>query len=269
MVQCSGLLNRRLSNGTASSNSPPHARTKQNRNQKLYRTLPPQKRQIMFLLAGGEASQCRIYFSPGRGPKRAGPIVWAHAHFPNPEISMTSMNQEERVAWQHFANTQEAIKYAKEQGYVVIAIELCQEAKPYHKFEYPQKVCFVLGHENSGVHQEILSICDSAVYIPYFGKNYSLNVAVSAAIVAFRRYYKDHWNSQMRFRLIHCASLAGSGLRCYLLNSYMVSGKEGNPMYIGSPPLLVNPPARNVKKIRANLPYLGKQHSTEGGILIH
>jgi tRNA (guanosine-2'-O-)-methyltransferase len=105
---------------------------------------------------------------------------------PNPEIAMTSMNQEDRVVWQHFANTQEAIKYAKEQGYVVIATELCQEAKPYQEFKYPQKVCFVLGHENSGVHQEILSICDDAVFIPYWGKNFSLNVAVSAAIVAYR-----------------------------------------------------------------------------------
>ena len=141
----------------------------------------------MFLLAGvGKPANVGSIFRLAEGLNAQVLLSGRTPTPPNPEISMTSMNQEERVAWQHFANTQEAIKYAKEQGYVVIAIELCQEAKPYHKFEYPQKVCFVLGHENSGVHQEILSICDSAVYIPYFGKNYSLNVAVSAAIVAFR-----------------------------------------------------------------------------------
>lgn len=105
---------------------------------------------------------------------------------PNPEISMTSMNQEDRVVWQKFTHAYEAVEFARSEGYKIIAVELCQDAVPYHQFEYPQKVCLVLGHENSGIHQEILSICDDAVFIPYFGKNYSLNVAVSAAIVAFR-----------------------------------------------------------------------------------
>ncbi|MBI5358156.1 hypothetical protein HZB69_00820 [Candidatus Amesbacteria bacterium] len=105
---------------------------------------------------------------------------------PNSKISITSMNQENRVSWQYFSQTQDAIKYAKSEDYSVIAVELCQDAKPYHTYIYPDKVCLVLGHENSGVHQEILSICDNAVFIPYWGKNYSLNVAVSAAIVAFR-----------------------------------------------------------------------------------
>lgn len=154
---------------------------------KLYRTLPPMKCQIMFLLAGVEKpANVGSIFRLAEGLNAQVLLSGRTPTPPNPEIAMTSMNQEDRVVWQHFANTQEAIKYAKEQGYVVIATELCQEAKPYQEFKYPQKVCFVLGHENSGVHQEILSICDDAVFIPYWGKNFSLNVAVSAAIVAYR-----------------------------------------------------------------------------------
>ena len=154
---------------------------------RLYETLPPTKCQVMFLLAGVEkpanvGSIFRIAESINAKVLLCGQTPTP----PSPEIEMTSMGQENRVDWKHFSQTQEAIKYAKDEGYTVIAVEICQKAKPYQDFNYPEKVCFVLGHENSGIHQEILSICDAAVFIPYFGKNYSLNVAVSAAIVAFR-----------------------------------------------------------------------------------
>ena len=154
---------------------------------KLYRTLPPLKRQIMFLLAGVEKpANVGSIFRLAEGLKAQVLLCGRTPIPPNPEISITSMNQEDRVVWKKFDHTHEAIEYAKSEGYTVIAIELCQNAKPYQEFDYPKKVCFVLGHENSGVHAEILSICDDAVFIPYWGKNYSLNVAISAAIVAFR-----------------------------------------------------------------------------------
>lgn len=154
---------------------------------RLYETLPPQKCEVMFLLAGVEkpanvGSIFRIAESIN-----AKVLLCGHTPTPpSPEIEITSMGQENRVDWKHFVQTYDGVKYAKEQGYKVVAIEICQDAKPYHTYDYPKKVCLVLGHENSGIHQEILSICDDAVFIPYFGKNYSLNVAVSAAIVAFR-----------------------------------------------------------------------------------
>jgi len=141
----------------------------------------------MFLLAGIEKpANVGSIFRLAEGLRAEVLLCGRTPTPPNTEISMTSMNQEDRVSWQYFSQTQDAIKYAKSEDYSVIAVELCQDAKPYHTFQYPPKVCFILGHENSGVHQEILSICDDAVYIPYYGKNYSLNVAVSAAIVAFR-----------------------------------------------------------------------------------
>ncbi len=141
----------------------------------------------MFLLAGVEKpANVGSIFRLAEGLRAEVLLCGRTPTPPNPEISMTSMNQEERVLWQHFSQTLDAVKYARSQGYSIIAVEICQNAKPYHTYEYPKKVCFILGHENTGVHAEILSICDDAVYIPYYGKNYSLNVAVATAIVAFR-----------------------------------------------------------------------------------
>lgn len=113
--------------------------------------------------------------------------VWMCGHTPippNPLVSITSMNQETRVEWKHFTFANEAINEAKKQGYETIAVEICKGAKSYNKFDYPDKICLVMGNENTGVPQEIVSICDEAVFIPYYGKNYSYNVAISAGIVA-------------------------------------------------------------------------------------
>jgi len=154
---------------------------------RLYETLPPPKCEVMFLLAGIEkATNIGSIFRIAEGLNAKVLLCGQTPTPPNPEIEITSMGQENRVEWKYFSQTHEGIKFAKTEKYEVIAVEICQNAKPYQSFTYPQKVCFVLGHKNSGIHPEILSICDNAVFIPYFGKNYSLNVAVSAAIVAFR-----------------------------------------------------------------------------------
>ena len=154
---------------------------------RLYETLPPAKCQVMFLLAGIEkpanvGSIFRIAESINAKVLLCGQTPTP----PSPEIEMTSMGQENRIDWKYFTKAYEGIKQAKSEGYKIIAVEICQGALPYQTYNYPEKVCFVLGHENSGIHQEILSICDDAVFIPFFGKNYSLNVAVCAAIVSFR-----------------------------------------------------------------------------------
>ena len=141
----------------------------------------------MFLLAGIEkATNVGSIFRIAEG-LNAKVFLCGHTPTPpNPDIEITSMGQENRVEWQHFSQTSKAIKLARDQGYTILAVEICQGTKPYQDFVYPTKVCFVLGHENTGIHPEVLAQCDDAVFIPYFGKNYSLNVAVCAAIVAFR-----------------------------------------------------------------------------------
>jgi len=44
----------------------------------------------------------------------------------------------------------------------------------------------VLGHEVTGVSEEILSVCDDTVMIPMLGKKESLNVSVAAGIALGR-----------------------------------------------------------------------------------
>ena len=97
--------------------------------------------------------------------------------------------KEARVPWRYVATPGEALAELKAEGYRIIAVEIADEAVPFTEYEYPDKLCLIVGHEDHGVTNQTLSLCDAAVYIPMFGKGRSLNVHVSLAIVcAYLRY---------------------------------------------------------------------------------
>jgi 23S rRNA (guanosine2251-2'-O)-methyltransferase len=57
--------------------------------------------------------------------------------------------------------------------------------KSYREQQYPDKTIFILGNENEGVSQEIEVLCNETVSIPMNRGVESLNVAVTASLLAF------------------------------------------------------------------------------------
>ena len=104
---------------------------------------------------------------------------------PNPQISVTSLGNHRRVRFREIRSYNEAADLLRSEGYALVAIEIAEDAVPYLSFEYPGKVCFVLGNEGAGVYDSVLQRCDAAVFIPMAGKGRSINVHVAAAVVAF------------------------------------------------------------------------------------
>lgn len=107
-------------------------------------------------------------------------------HPPRKEIEKTALGAVDSVPWKYFRETKDAIKYVKESGTKVIAVELTDKGRRYdslEKDEFP--LALMLGNEISGVDNEILSLCDDAIEIPMFGVKHSLNVSVAAGIVLF------------------------------------------------------------------------------------
>ncbi len=72
-----------------------------------------------------------------------------------------------------------------ESAFQIIAIEQSEKSIPYQQVEYSFPVAFVVGNETFGVKPETLDLVDKIVEIPMWGINKSLNVIVSAAIVAY------------------------------------------------------------------------------------
>ena len=105
---------------------------------------------------------------------------------PHEEIDRTARGHERRVAWRRIVRIDEAAATLKAEGYHLVALETAQGAACYLEYDYPEKVCLVLGNETKGVYPQTLSLCDGAVYIPMYGKGPSMNVHVAGALVAYR-----------------------------------------------------------------------------------
>lgn len=104
---------------------------------------------------------------------------------PNPTIDKVGRFKSKRVPWRYENNPLKAIYELKEQGYHIVAVEICETAVPYFQYAYPQKTCLVVGHEDHGITRETLSACDGAVFLPMYGKGLSLNVNVALSIVSY------------------------------------------------------------------------------------
>jgi tRNA G18 (ribose-2'-O)-methylase SpoU len=91
------------------------------------------------------------------------------------------------MAWEYTADTVELMKKLQGEGFVVAALEQVEGSMSLIDFvPLPnKKYAFVLGNEVFGVNQAIVEGCDLCLEIPQFGTKHSLNVSVSAGIVAW------------------------------------------------------------------------------------
>lgn len=99
------------------------------------------------------------------------------------KVMKTAKNTESWVAWEYFARTESAIGYYRKKGYNIVALEITREAVPYVDATFDSKTAFVLGNERHGIQPEVISHCNSSVYIPTTGRKNSLNVHVASSIL--------------------------------------------------------------------------------------
>jgi 23S rRNA (guanosine2251-2'-O)-methyltransferase len=106
---------------------------------------------------------------------------------PHRDITKTALGADESVGWEHATNVLVLIAQLKIQGYKIVAIEQAEGSTKLHEFlpEIDNKYAFILGNEVFGVNEDVIVQCDICLEIPQFGTKHSLNVAVSAGIVAW------------------------------------------------------------------------------------
>ena len=104
---------------------------------------------------------------------------------PNATIEKVGRYKSSRLPWRYEADPLIAIEELRAKGFSMVAVELTDDAIPYHEFDYPAKTCLIVGHEDHGVTKATLASCDAAVFIPMYGKGLSLNVHVALAIVLY------------------------------------------------------------------------------------
>lgn len=114
---------------------------------------------------------------------------------PNNRIHKASCGTYKVVSWEYCKSAQEAIeKFKKEHSLpptpyplhpYIIAIEQSPKSTPYTEISPTFPLALVVGNETYGVTKETLDMCDATAEIPMWGINKSLNVIISAGIVAY------------------------------------------------------------------------------------
>lgn len=104
---------------------------------------------------------------------------------PHPEIHKTALGAEESVDWKYFKDTLDAVKWLKDSGYEVLAVEQCEGSTILNDFkvESGKRYAIILGNEVKGVQQSVVDECERCLEIPQYGTKHSMNVSVTAGIV--------------------------------------------------------------------------------------
>jgi len=103
------------------------------------------------------------------------------------ELRQVSRGKENSVEFSYIKTSLDAIKKLKNEGYLIVAVELTDNAVTIDQLKKTlrktKKVCFLFGSEVYGVNKQSIKECDISVLIPMFGKGSSLNVSVSLGVV--------------------------------------------------------------------------------------
>lgn len=106
---------------------------------------------------------------------------------PNNKIKKTSRSTEKFVDYSYEQAPLVIVSQLKNEGYKIVSLEITSSSIDLSKakFSAKDKICLILGSENTGVSQELLDVSDISVYIPMLGMNSSMNVANACSIAAY------------------------------------------------------------------------------------
>ena len=105
----------------------------------------------------------------------------------SPRLRKTARATLSRVPFEDGGDVLDQCLHYQKQDYQLIALEITNQSHSLSTFEFnPLKgVALVIGHERSGIQQEVLERCQAHIHIDMFGLNSSMNVAQATAIALY------------------------------------------------------------------------------------
>lgn len=103
----------------------------------------------------------------------------------HPKLLKTAMGTQERVSWQHYADTVEAVKQLKKDGIPIMALETTDKAISLYDYRPSGPVAMIMGNEALGIEEEVLAVADVVLSIPVYGWKNSLNVSNAFALAGY------------------------------------------------------------------------------------
>jgi len=110
---------------------------------------------------------------------------------PNAKLRKTSRSSEKYVSYEAYADAELLLATLKKSGALIIALEITSASIAINSAEFQQAIsndrpiCLILGTEDAGVNDALLSLAEITVHIPMYGHNSSMNVVSAASIACF------------------------------------------------------------------------------------
>ncbi len=95
----------------------------------------------------------------------------------------TAKGSVDYVSLHRHASIESAVEPLKQQGFQIVAAQLCQDAVDFREIDYTQPTALMLGAERYGVSEQGMALADKSVVIPMMGMTESFNVSVAASII--------------------------------------------------------------------------------------
>jgi len=89
-----------------------------------------------------------------------------------------------------YFDIKETIKTLKENGYHIYAAEVTEDSTPLANVQTKEKWVLLMGHEGSGLTEEVIALCDEVVTIEMMEGVKSFNVGIAASIMMYQFKHK-------------------------------------------------------------------------------
>lgn len=85
-----------------------------------------------------------------------------------------------------YSNIKETIKILKTKGYRIYAAEVTEDSTPLSSVHVSDKWVLLMGHEGSGLSNDVIALCDEVVTIEMMEGVKSFNVGIAASIMMYQ-----------------------------------------------------------------------------------
>lgn len=89
-----------------------------------------------------------------------------------------------------YSNLKDTIGTLKENGYHIYAAEVTKDSTPLWHIKPKKKWVLLMGHEGSGLSEEVIALCDEVVTIEMMEGVKSFNVGIAASIMMYQLKHK-------------------------------------------------------------------------------
>lgn len=102
-------------------------------------------------------------------------------------MQRTARATHEIIPYYQVENILSTIEQFKSNGYTLLALEITNNSIPVseYKIEANEKIALIIGEENYGVSEQILTKVKQSIHINMYGNNSSMNVATATGIALY------------------------------------------------------------------------------------